>query len=50
MTFLDVEFAKDLEVWPPVPEIIQIPKTKVMSELLIGRFSSSSLRKYGLCT
>ena len=49
MTFLDVEVARDLEVWPPVPEIVEIPKLKVMSDLIIGTFALSAMRLRGLC-
>jgi len=36
-------------VWPPVPEIVDIPKLKVMSDLIIGTFALSALRLRGLC-
>ena len=42
MKFLDIEMCKELEIWPSVPEIVEIPKLKVMSELIIGQFSIAS--------
>jgi hypothetical protein len=50
MKFLEVEIARELEVWPPVPEIVEVPKMKVMSDLIIGKFSLNSLRMHGLCS
>jgi len=49
MKFLDVEVARDMEVWPPVPEVVDIPKLKAMSDLIIGTFAISALRLRGLC-
>jgi hypothetical protein len=49
MKFLDLEVARELEVWPPVPEVVDIPKLKVMSDLYIGTFALSAMRLRGLC-
>ena len=49
MKFLDVEVARDMEVWPPVPEVVEIPKLKAMSDLIIGTFAISAMRLRGLC-
>ena len=50
MKFLDIEVSRELEVWPPVPEVVEIPKMKVMSDLIIGTFGLNSLRMHGLCS
>ena len=49
MKWLDIDVARNLGEWPPVPEVVDIPKLKVMSDLIVGTFALSALRLRGLC-
>ena len=49
MKWLDIDVARNLGEWPPVPEVVDIPKLKVMSDLIVGTFALSALWLRGLC-